>query len=110
MAGCAAPQISELRAIPPTDQIVITATLPCLYEKGVERVSSYLGMSEPKFQSYANGSGTEAWFRQPLTLVELRATAPNETTIFRRQTTSAAAFGQADDLMAYLSKNPCSGT
>lgn len=108
LAGCAAPQIGELRATPPTDEITVSAPLPCLYEKGAERVYSYLGMTEPKFQGYINSTGTDAWFRQPLTLVELHAKAPAETVVRRRQTPSAAALGQAGDLMQYLSKNPCS--
>lgn len=107
LAGCAAPQISELRATAPVDQFTVSAPVPCLYEQAVEHVSSYLGLSEPKFQTYINGTGTEAWLRQPLTLIELKAAGSTTTVVSRRQTSSAHALGQADDLMAFLSGNPC---
>jgi hypothetical protein len=107
LVACAAPQLGELRSFPPGDTASVQAPVECLYEKGSEHVSSYLGMSEPKYQTFINSARTDAWFRQPLTLVELQATARNTTEITRRQTSSAAALGQGDDLMQYLRSNPC---
>lgn len=105
--GCATPQIGELKAISPNEEFIVYASLDCLYDKGVEHVSSYIGMSEPRFTWYVNSSYSYGWFRQPLTLVELRAKSENSTQIRRSQTVSASAFGQGDDLIKFLKDNPC---
>jgi hypothetical protein len=109
LSACAVPQTSELRSQPANAQLQVNASIECLYNKGVERVSSYSGMSEPRFTWYMDATRTSAWFRQPLTLVELRSLSPGITEVRRSQTSSASAFGQGNDLLAFLQSNPCSG-
>lgn len=108
-AGCATPQIGDLRTMPPNANFVVRADVGCLYQAGVEHASSYLGQTEPKFVWHKDASGQAAWFRQPLTLIDLRAVAVGATDVRRHQTSSAAALGQGDDLLAFLRANPCEG-
>lgn len=108
LAGCAGPQIDDLRSQSPNAQFQVNAPIECLYDKGVEHASSYLGMSEPKFSWYIDSNRKYAWFRQPLTLVELRSIGPSSTEVRRSQTSSADALGQGGDLLAYLSSGQCS--
>ena len=109
MSACAIPQIQELRSTPPNERFTVDAPLGCLYDKGVEHVSSYIGMSEPKFTWYLDPDHQYAWFRQPLTLVELKAKLNNVTEVRRSQTPSAQSFGQGDELIKFLKSNPCVG-
>lgn len=109
MSTCAIPQIQELRSTPPNDQFTVHAPLGCLYDKGVEHVSSYIGISEPKFTWYLDPDHQYAWFRQPLTLVELKGKPDNVTEVRRFQTPSAQSFGQGDELIRFLKSNPCAG-
>jgi hypothetical protein len=108
IVGCAIPQIEELRSVPVNAQFIVNAPVDCLYDKGVGHVSSYIGMSEPKFTWYTDASRKYAWFRQPLTLIEIRAVNEGSTDVRRSQTPSAASFGQGNELLAYLKSNPCS--
>ena len=107
LTGCAIPQISELQAISPNEEFVVQAPLNCLYEKGIEHVSSYIGMTEPRFTWYINLNQSYAWFRQPLTLVELHTKTEGATQVRRSQTASAEGFGQGTDLVEFLKTNPC---
>lgn len=107
ITGCATPQLSELKAISPNEEFIVQAPLNCLYDKGVEHVSSYIGMAEPQFTWYVNSNYSYAWFRQPLTLVELQAKSERATQVRRSQTASAEAFGQGNDLIEFLKANPC---
>ena len=107
MSSCAVPQIQDLRSIPPNKRFVVHAPLGCLYNQGVEHVSSYLGMNEPKFSWYLALDHQYAWFRQPLTLIELKAKSDRVTEVRRSQTPSAQGFGQGDDLIEFLKSNPC---
>ena len=86
MTGCATPQVSELRAIYPNEEFTVPAPLDCLYDKGVEHVSTYIGMSELRFTWYVNSNYSYGWFRQPLTLVELQAKSESVTEVRRSQT------------------------
>jgi hypothetical protein len=65
LSGCAIPQIDELRSMPPNAQFVVPVPLICLYNSGVEHVSSYIGMTEPRFTWYLDATQRYAWFRQP---------------------------------------------
>lgn len=107
ISACAVPRIQELRSIPPNEQFIIQAPIECLYDKGVEHVSSYIGMTEPKFTWYFDQNHKYAWFRQPLTLVELEAKTDNVTEVRRSQTSSAHSFGQGDQLIEFLKSDPC---
>lgn len=107
VTGCATPQINELKAIPPNEEFIVYAPLDCLYDKSVEHVSSYIGMSEPRFTWYVNSSYSYGWFRQPLTLVELQAKSEYATQVRRSQTVSASVLGQGNDLIKFLKANPC---
>ncbi len=109
LIGCTTPQIDEPRSLPSNAQFQINASIGCLYSMGVEHVSSYVGVSEPRFSWYIDSDRKYAWFRQPLTLVELRSLAPDLTEVRRSQTSSAIAFGQGNTLIAYLQSNPCKG-
>jgi hypothetical protein len=106
LTGCAA-QMDDLRARDANESFVVKAPLECLYEKGVEHATGMLGMSEPRFTMFINQQAGNAWFRQPLTLVELKRVSADSTVVSRRQTGSAEAFGQANDLMDFFQKNPC---
>jgi hypothetical protein len=107
LTACAIPKIQELRSTPPNERFAVQAPLGCLYDKGVEHVSSYIGMTEPKFTWYFDPSRHYAWFRQPLTLVELEAKSSHVTEVRRAQTPSAQSFGQGDELVKFLKANPC---
>ena len=107
ISACAVPRIQELRSIPPNEKFIIQAPIGCLYYKGVEHVSSYIGMTEPKFTWYFDQNHKYAWFRQPLTLVELKAKTDNVTEVRRSQTSSAHSFGQGNQLIEFLKSNPC---
>jgi hypothetical protein len=93
--------------MPPNAQFVVPAPLICLYNSGVEHVSSYIGMTEPRFTWYLDATQQYAWFRQPLTLIELEAKSTTGTEIRRLQTASASALGQGNTLLQYLRANPC---
>ncbi|MEZ2310771.1 hypothetical protein AB6809_29425 [Paraburkholderia sp. RCC_158] len=99
--------MEDLRATGANETFTVAAPLSCLYEKGVEHTAGANSFSEPPFTSFINRTGDSAWFRQPLTLVELKQVSANETAVDRRQTGSASAFGQANDLLHYLKSNPC---
>lgn len=105
--GCSLPDIDDLRGRPPNDSFVVAAPVECLYTAGVERVSAYIGMTEPKFVWHMDAVGTAAWFRQPLTIIDLRAASATTTEVRRHQRASAAALGQGDDLLSFLRSNPC---
>ena len=107
VSACATPQIQELRSTPSNEQFTVHAPLECLYGKGVEHVSSYIGMIEPKFTWYLAPNRQYAWFRQPLTLIELETKPNNFTEVRRSQTPSAQFSGQGDDLIEFLKSNPC---
>lgn len=107
-SACAIPQIQELRSTPPNERFTVQAPLQCLYDKGVEHVSSYIGMSEPEFTWYLDPNREYAWFRQPLTLIELKVKPNNTTEVSRSQTPSAQSFGQGEELIKFLKSNPCS--
>lgn len=107
MSACAIPQIQELRSTPPNERFTVLAPLECLQGKGVEHVSSYIGLSEPRFTWNLDSNRQYAWFRQPLTLVELKAKPNNVTEVSRSQTPSAKNFGQGDELIKFLKSNPC---
>lgn len=106
MSGCATPQYSELRAGTPNEDFLVSAMLTCLYEKSVEHVSSYIGINEPKFSWFRAADGEYAWFRQPLTLIELKSKSI-ATEVVRYQTLSAEALGQGNELIKFLKSNPC---
>ncbi|MCO5400751.1 hypothetical protein [Ralstonia soli] len=107
-SGCATyPQYEELKAAPSNKTITVPAPLACLYQKGLEHVTSRSNATEPVPTGYINERQGYAWFRQPLTLVMLTDTA-GATLVERHQTDSAALFGQGDNLIAYLMANPCS--
>ena len=107
VTSCAIPKIDELRSMPSNEQFTVNASMECLYNKGVEHVSSYIGMNEPKFTWYTDSSHRYSWFRQPLTLIEMKAKGDNEIVVERFQTSSAESFGQGNDLVEYLKLNPC---
>jgi hypothetical protein len=107
IAGCAAPQISELRSMQPNADFVTPGTVDCLFQAGVEHVSSYLGQTEPRFVWQKEASGDSAWFRQPLTLIELRPQSSASTQVRRFQTPTAEALGQGNELLAFLRASPC---
>lgn len=109
MSACAIPQIQDLRSTPPNERFTVQAPLQCLYDKGVGHVSSYIGMTEPRFTWYLDSDRQYAWFRQPLTLIELKTTPNNITEVSRSQTPSAQSFGQGDELIKFLKSNPCGG-
>jgi len=105
--GCSIPSIKKLRSSSPNEKFTVAASIECLYAEGIEHVSSYIGLSEPKFEWYLDRSRSYAWFRQPLTLIELHAIKAKETVVTRKQTASAETFGQGNDLIEYLHSNPC---
>jgi len=107
LAACSVPKIQELRAIPPNEKFIIQAPLNCLYNMGVEHVSTYIGMTEPPFTWHLDPNQQHAWFRQPLTLVSLKAKSENTTEVSRSQTSAAANFSQGSQLIEYLRANPC---
>jgi hypothetical protein len=107
LSGCSAPKIAEMRGMESNVSFTVAAPLECLYQQGVERTAGGLNMTEPPFTAFINAQAGTAFFRQPLTLVELKRTPSGETDITRRQTSSAALFGQANDLVAFLKTNPC---
>jgi len=107
LSGCSIPQIDDLRSLSPNTKFQVTGTTFCIYTKSVEHVSSYIGMSEPKFTWFISDDKRHAWFRQPLTLVELKSSSDQTTEVLRKQTSSAQAFGQGDDLLAFIKNNPC---
>ena len=107
VSGCSIPQVQDLRAMPPNERFIIQAPLACLYDRGVEHVSSYIGMNEPRFTWYTDSKNQYAWFRQPLTLVELEKKSNLTTEVRRSQTSSASSFGQANELIEFLKANPC---
>lgn len=107
LSGCSIPQIEDLRTLPHNSKFQVTGSLDCVYGKGVEQVSSYIGMSEPKFTWFISEGKQYAWFRQPLTIVELRTVGVNVTEVQRKQTPSAEIFGQGNDLLIYFKTNPC---
>lgn len=107
LVGCAIPQIDDLRRMQPNANLVVRAEIGCLFQKGVEHASSYIGQTEPRFVWHKDETGASAWFRQPLTLIDLRSRDVGATEIRRYQTSSAATFGQGDDLLEFLQANPC---
>jgi len=106
LSGCTVP-IDELRARDPNESFIVQAPLKCLYDKGVEHTAASSDTTEPRFTSSLDQPAGAAWFRQPLTLVELSRVSDNATAITRHQTGSAEAVSQADDLMAFFQSNPC---
>jgi hypothetical protein len=106
LMGCAV-SIDKLRARDPNESFIVQASLKCLYDRGVEHTSASSGTEEPRFTSSIDEPAGAAWFRQPLTLVELTRVSANATAIARHQTGSAEAVDQADDLMAFFQSNPC---
>jgi hypothetical protein len=105
VAACAYPELAELRSREPNASFTVEAPLACLYERGIQHASAY-GSSEPKFQWHMEPGGQVAWFRQPLTLIELRAVG-SRTEVRRSQTAGAAAVMQADRFLEFLRGNPC---
>lgn len=107
LSGCAIPAIKELQTLKPNVQfIAANASIECMYRIGVEHVSGYLGVSEPRFQWFYNHSTNSAWFRQPLTLIEITA-IDGGVMISRSQTDSVAALGHGDDLLTFFRLNSC---
>lgn len=109
VAACAYPELGDLRARAPNASFVVEAPIGCLYERGVEHVSAY-GTSEPKFQWHMEADRRGAWFRQPLTLVELRFVSEGRTEVRRMQTAGSEAVGQAERFIGFLRGNPCRTT
>lgn len=107
LTACSTPQIHELRSQAANTEFQVRAPIACLYDKGVEYASSYIGMSEPKFTWHIDANQKSAWFRQPLTLIELRTLGPELTEVRRSQTASAGALGQGSNLLAHFKSNPC---
>jgi len=108
MTGCVSyPQYEELKATPPNKTITVPARLACLYQKGLEHVTSRSNATEPIPTGYINESQGYAWFRQPLTLVMLQGKNSGSTQVSRHQTDSAQLFGQGNNLVDYLAGNPC---
>ena len=70
-------------------------------------MTSKIWMGEPKPDGYLNQEQGYGWFRQPLTILMLKAEGANATSITRQQTPSAAGFGQGKYLMKYFASNPC---
>ena len=79
----------------------------CIYSQGVEHVSSYIGASEPSFTWFISENKQYAWFRQPLTLVELQSLGGSATEVRRKQTSSALFLGQGDQLLEFIKDHPC---
>ncbi|WP_313065434.1 hypothetical protein [Achromobacter animicus] len=108
LSGCVtAPSYEEIQRLPINRTELVHAPLDCLFEKGVQTVTSRVWMSEPKPDGYLNQKQGYGWFRQPLTILMLKAEGANTTRITRQQTTSAAGFGQGEYLMQYFASNPC---
>lgn len=105
LTGCATPTLHELRKTEPNARFSIDAPIACLYDSSAEHVSSYLGMTEPRFTAHMGASGDYAWFRQPRTLIELQTTDGRRTQIQRSQ--SPSAEGHGDALLEHLQENPC---
>lgn len=103
-----APTIQELRSTAPIAHFNIKASYECLYNKGVEHVTSQLPLMEPRFDYHIDSAGGVAWFRQPLTIIEIRRMSDKESSITLQQTPSAEAFGQGQKLIQFLKSNPCS--
>lgn len=107
VSGCVSyPQYEELKAAQANKMVTVPAPLTCLYQKGLEHVTSRSNATEPVATGYINEKQGYAWFRQPLTLVMLKATG-DSTEVSRHQTDSGQLFGQGGDLMDYLAGNPC---
>ena len=108
LSGCiTAPSYDEIQRLPVNRTELVQAPLDCLFERGVEQVTSKVWMGEPKPDGYFNQKRGYAWFRQPLTILLLKPEGPSTTSITRQQTPSAAGFGQGDFLMDYFASNPC---
>ena len=107
LASCSIPQIQDLRSLPPNAQFQVDGAPSCIYSQGVEHVSSYIGASEPSFTWFISENKQYAWFRQPLTLVELQSLGGSATEVRRKQTSSARVLGQGDQLLEFIKDHPC---
>ncbi|WP_124094742.1 hypothetical protein [Burkholderia gladioli] len=109
IAGCAMNQ-EELAKLQPNANFIVAADYRCLYERGSEKAASSLGMTEPKMSGFINVSGGYAWFRQPLTLINLKSVGEHETEVTRYQPGSAAVLGQGNDMLRFLREDPCAAS
>jgi hypothetical protein len=108
LGGCVtAPSYEDIQKLPANRVELVEAPIDCLFEKGVQTVTSKIWMGEPKPDGYLNQKQGYGWFRQPLTILMLKAEGANTTRITRQQTPSAAGFGQGEYLMEYFASNPC---
>lgn len=107
-SGCiTAPSYEDIQRLPVNRSELVRAPLDCLFEKGLEKVTSKIWLGEPKPDGYLNQKQGDGWFRQPLTILMLKTEGANATRVTRQQTPSAAGFGQGDYLMDYFASNPC---
>src|SRR5260370_34290494 len=97
LSGCTVP-IDELRARDPNESFIVQAPLKCLYDKGIEHTAASSDATEPGFTSSLDQPAGAAWFRQPLTLVELSRMSDNASAITRHPKGSTEADSRDDNL------------
>lgn len=108
LSGCVtAPSYESIQKLPVNRAQLVQAPIDCLFGKGVEMVTSRIWMGEPKPDAYLDQRQGYGWFRQPLTILMLKAEGSNVTRVTRQQTPSATAFGQGDYLIDFFAGNPC---
>ncbi len=103
LTACAAPEMAELRAYPPTQTFVAAADIGCLFEKGKEHASGYNGFFTWNFAE----DRRSAWFRSPHTLLTLSAVGQGRTEVELRQGQLAATLNQNADLLTVLRTTRC---
>lgn len=93
--------------MPTHTEFQVTGSLECTYSRGVEHVTSRIYMAEPAPSAFFDRQKQVAWFRQPLTLVELRQAGPGVVQVRRTRTSSAALGDQGGELLEFLKSHAC---
>ena len=107
LVGCASTR-EQLRGMPPTEEVLVSAPIDCLYAKAVERIGTYQFQEKPVYWNM-HGSGQLAWFRIKESAIELESVSAGGTVVRRMQSSYARgnSLKNAIDLMNYLRSNPC---
>jgi hypothetical protein len=98
--------LGEMRALPAKDELSVAARSDCLFDRGMDFIASRAWLWEPRFTAHMETDGARAWFRQPLTLIEIERVSTHESIVRRTQTEGTPEY-HGRSLLIYLSGNPC---
>lgn len=102
--GCTA-SIQQLRTMPPDDQFKVSANYLCLYNKAVERASSYMWRGQ--FHWHMDHSTKCGWIKHAFALVEIIYIDKNSSLVKWHQTGAGQIFKETADIVDFLKNNPC---